>query len=214
MKFPTKALLVPLILVMAGWQTVPIKNSSDLYGGEYQVPGRLQGTTSFGHEKTVEKKINSKYPSWYRGNAPNSQADKDSKHFYRILLGPGATTKLNPKNIMCGTYYLKPGVTYPAHNHPANEMYYVVSGEADWWADDENRVVQAGNIMYHRPYTVHGFTNKSKTDPLHMFWCWWVEPGEDPSVLKIGGRFTNPDLFTSPETSKAHAVPIPKPRSE
>lgn len=211
MKYAKNLSFIVTLFFLTSCQTISPPAPSSIYSGEYQVPGRLIGTTSFAHEETIEKKINAKYPAWYRGNAANGMADEDSFHFYRVLIGPSAKTKLNPKNQMCGTYYLKPGVTYPAHNHPANEMYYVVDGEADWWADDENQKVRAGNIMYHRPYTVHGFTNTSKTKPLHLFWCWWVEPGEDPSVLNIGGRFTNPELFSSPETSKAHAVPIPKP---
>jgi mannose-6-phosphate isomerase-like protein (cupin superfamily) len=182
--------------------------------GEYPVPGRLEGTTSFAHQDDMPKLCNASYPAWYRGNAPNGLADSSSMHFYHTLIGPNAKTGFNPKHFMSGYYELKPGATYPAHNHPAREYYYVIEGEADWWADDEMRHVTAGTAIYHRPYTVHGWTNTSKSKPLRLLWCWWIDEGDSLNVLDIGGRFTNPDLCKSRETAKAYAVPLPSVRKK
>ena len=182
--------------------------------GEFPVPGRVEGTTSFAHDKDLPKMCNSGYPDWYRGQAPNGLADENSMHWYKILLGRGTKTGFEPKNIMSGIFELKPGITYPAHNHPSREFYYVISGEAEWWADDEKQNVTAGAAMYHQPWTVHGFTNTSKTEPLRLFWIWWVEPEDHADVLDIGGKFTDPDLTKSQETVKPHAVPLPPVRKK
>src|SRR5215475_11378403 len=100
--------------------------------GEYPVPGRLEGTTAFAHEKDAEHRATKSYPSWFRGNAQNSKADGSSKYYYTQLVGPKKpgyeyiTSGLNAANMQMGTLALMPGATYPAHNHPAREIYFVI----------------------------------------------------------------------------------------
>ncbi len=135
---------------------------------EYPVPGRLEGATSFSHQDETSEKCNASYPDCYRGSAPTGLADSSSMHFYHVLIGPGAETDFTPKRFHSGYYESKPGATYPAHNYPAREYYYVIEGEADWYADNEMRHVTPGTAIYHRPYTVHGWTNppNQKSTPL------------------------------------------------
>ena len=207
-------MMLLILLATACTSTYKIPKATSTEYGEFPVPGRLVGTTSFSHADSLPEMCNSNYPKWYRGKAPNGLADENSMHWYKILMGPGAKTGFDPKNIMCGIFELKPGITYPAHNHPSREFYYVISGEAEWWADDEMKNVTAGASMYHQPFTVHGFTNTSKTEPLRLFWIWWVEDEDHPDVLNIGGKFTDPDLTKTQKTVKAHAVPIPEVRKK
>ena len=47
---------------------------------------------------------------------------------------------------------MKPGYTYPPHNHPAPELYFVVDGQADWYVDDEGERVTPGSLVYDRPF--------------------------------------------------------------
>jgi len=187
--------------------------SSDEYG-EYPVPGRLDGRTSFSHKDVVPKQCNSSYPDWYCGEREGSMAGETSMHTYQTLIGRDAATGHIAQNLTAGIFELKPGVVYPAHNHPSREFYYVISGESEWWADDEMVNVTDGAAMYHTPYTVHGFTNTSETEPLHLFWIWWLEDEDHRDFLDIGGRFTDPDLTQSVDTVEPHAVPIPEVRTE
>jgi quercetin dioxygenase-like cupin family protein len=190
-----------------------ITKNSGIYN-DFPVPGRLEGTTAFAHQSGMPKMCNSNYPAWYRGNAPEGLADKNSMHFYHVLIGPGAETGHDAKKFMSGYFELKPGATYLAHNHPSREYYYIIEGEADWYVDDEMRHVTPGAALYHRPYAVHGCTNTSKTEPLRVLLAWWVDEGDSPEVLSIGGKFTNPDLCKSGETAKPHAVPLPPVRKK
>ena len=180
--------------------------------GEYPIPGRLEGTTAFFKEADGDRKANKSYPAWFRGNGADGIADKDSLYWYVDLIGPKSFVNKGHNNefFYFGTLELAPGETYPAHNHPAAEIYYVVSGEADWFVDDESQSVVPGSMIYHRPYAVHGWRNISTDKPLRVVWAWWSEG--DPSVLAKGARFTNPDLFASRESIKPHAVPLPRVR--
>lgn len=176
----------------------------------YPVKGRLEGTTSFLSENDLPKKANKSYPSFYRGNGKKGIADKDALYHYTELVGPKSWVKpgFNDEDMYVGTVYLNPGETYPAHNHPAWEVYYVVEGEADWYVNDEKQRVTPGSVIFHRPYDVHGWKNTSKTKELKLVYIWWSETGRED--LGKGARFTNPDLFTSKEKITPHAVPVPR----
>jgi quercetin dioxygenase-like cupin family protein len=182
--------------------------------GEYPIPGRLDGTTAFFHEADGPNKANKSYPSWYRGNGPDGLADKNSLYHYVDLIGPSSFVSKghNNEHIYMGTLELAPGETYPAHSHPASEIYYVISGEAEWFVDDQSQRVLPGEMIYHRSLAAHGWRNLSKDKPLRVAWIWWAEG--DTSVLAKGARFTNPDLFSSRDKVQPFAVPLPKVRRD
>jgi quercetin dioxygenase-like cupin family protein len=182
--------------------------------GEYPVPGRLEGTTAFAHEKDAEHRATKAYPSWFRGNAPNSKADENSKYYYTQLVGPKKpgyeymTSGLNATNMQMGTLVLMPGATYPAHNHPAREIYFVIEGEADWFVDDEKQHVTPGSIIMHRPYAVHGWTAAGEK-PLKAMWVQWTDGNESPELMDKGARLVNPKLAEQEAAAKPYAVPLP-----
>lgn len=166
----------------------------------------------FYHVDQALKKANASYPSWYRGLADKGLADASSRYWYTSLISPQRYADQQPdaEQLYFGSLQLKPGETYPAHNHPAHEFYYVVSGQADWYVNDERQAVRAGSVIIHRPFDVHGWVNTSATEPLQLVWAWWLEEQEAEDVLEQSARFTNPDLFASQQAIKAHAVPLPK----
>lgn len=168
------------------------------------------GTPQVIHEDELEKKVNSSYPDWYRGCAANGLADEDSHHYYYTLIGPDLDKQIpagiHAENIFCGTYYMKPDKTYPAHNHPSREFYYIIDGEARWYAGDKEFDVRAGSFIMHPPYTSHGWTNTSKTQWLRAFYCWWAESTDPANVFEFGGRLTNPCLSQSPKTVQANTT--------
>ena len=187
--------------------------TSAVYANDgYPIPGRVEGTSPVFKEKNAQKKSNASYPSWYRGNGKNGLADEDSLYFYRGFIGPKVFVKngFNNEYFYMGTLELKPDETYPAHNHPSYEIYYIIEGEAEWYVDDEKQTVGPGSVIFHRPYAVHGWTNLSKDKPLKAAYIWWSNG--DPSVLSKGARFTDPDLFKSKDRISAEAIPTPKVR--
>jgi len=163
------------------------------------------------HEDDLEKKVNASYPGWYRGSAPNGLADKDSHHYYYTLIGPGlAPAGVNAENIFCASYYLKPGKTYPSHNHPSREFYFITGGEARWYAGGKEFDVKAGSFIMHPPYTPHGITNTSQTELLSAMTCWWIESSDPKDVFNYGGKVTNPCLSQSPNTTVGNKMPLPQ----
>jgi len=156
------------------------------------------------------RKANPSYPTWFRGNGAHGHADDSSQYSYTVLAGNGAASGISPRRFLFGTLTLMPGRTYPAHNHPAFEVYYVVSGEAEWYVDDERRTVGPGAAILHRSLAAHGWVATSK-EPLRAVWAWWVEGEQDPSVLDHGARFTNPLSASDAGTASPVASPVPRP---
>ena len=183
----------------------------------YPVPGRQAGTTAFSHEQEAEPKASAGYPAWFRGKASNGRADQYSKYFFTQLVGPEqlgdrhSTAGFDANNLRLGTLELRPGATYPAHNHPARELYFVTEGEADWYVDDEKQHVTRGSIIMHRPYAVHGWTNTSKERPLKVIWIRWIERDDPSGSLDSDARFVNPGIANDEKKAKPFAIPIPAP---
>ena len=178
----------------------------------YPQPGRLEGTTAFIQENDTPKKATKTHPEWFRGTGPNGLADENAKYYYHELIGPNLPAPaFENKNVYFGSLVMQPGYTYPAHNHPAPEIYYVIEGEADWYVDDEKRKVGPGSMMYHRPYAVHGWTVTSKT-PLRVVWLWWAEG--DQAVLNSSAKMANPETASKRETALPMAVPTPPVRKQ
>lgn len=57
-----------------------------------------------------------------------------------------------------GLMYVDVEKSYPLHNHPPHEMYFIISGSAQWrWGGhDAFRNMTAGNLLYNHPYNWHG----------------------------------------------------------
>ncbi|MCI5191487.1 MAG: cupin domain-containing protein, partial [Candidatus Electrothrix sp. AS4_5] len=172
-------------------------------------------------EDILMKKVNKNYPPWYRGCGTGGngyESDDCAHHYYYEYIGPregGFTPEqgkfVDSDRIYCGTFHMKPGKTYPSHNHPSREMYYIMEGTADWYTGDTKQAMQVtpGTFISHPPYTPHGWTVTSD-NMLRAFYCWWAE-GEDDLATKTlskGGRLTNPCRDQSPQTVKDYRESI------
>lgn len=186
--------------------------SMNVYAEATPSPGRLDGTTAFLSQADTPAKATRSHPEWFRGTGENGTADDNAKYFYHELIGPNlADPAFQNQHIYFGPLEMKTGYTYPAHNHPAPEIYYVIDGEAEWYVDDEKKTVKAGDIIYHRPYASHGWTVTSE-QPLKAVWLWWSEG--DTSVLNQSAKMINPDLAGKEETANPASVPLPTVRQK
>lgn len=74
-------------------------------------------------------------------------------------------------SIAVGFLLLGPGVEYPAHSHPAAEVYHVVSGIAAWRRGTEPLAVRMpGAAIHHAPNVVH--LTRTAAEPLLALYCW------------------------------------------
>ena len=82
----------------------------------------------------------------------------------RSLLGGG--------DYALGVLLLGPGMTYPPHAHPADEIYYVVGGRAEWQRGDEPWTPRApGSLIHHPSGLVHA--TRTGSEPLLALYFWW-----------------------------------------
>ena len=92
----------------------------------------------------------------------------------------GATMALSPIDqtrdfggITVGMMYLAPGVQYPLHSHPPQELYLTVAGTARWryGGHDGLRTVGPGRAVYNHPDDLH--TAIAGDRPLVALYVLW-----------------------------------------
>ncbi len=72
-------------------------------------------------------------------------------------------------------------VVYPAHHHPAVEIYGIIAGAADWLRGGEGfRPRRPGDVFLHSSETVHATTTRS--EPV-VTWVAWLDRFETPPEL-------------------------------
>ncbi len=61
-------------------------------------------------------------------------------------------------DLVSGLLYVDANQHYPEHNHDGQEMYFLISGTAEWryGGHDDYRRLPAGNIIYNHPWDWHG----------------------------------------------------------
>ena len=81
------------------------------------------------------------------------------------------------KDILFGVLELDTGGYYPGHNHPSPEIYFVLSGEAEWTVGDQTFTATAGTAIYHPTEKMHRMVNKGK-ETLKVIYLWWAPNGD------------------------------------
>jgi quercetin dioxygenase-like cupin family protein len=73
-------------------------------------------------------------------------------------LGDGIKRKILAKsdNMMAVEVHFEEGAVGPLHNHPHEQLTYVLSGEFEFTIGDETKIVAAGDTMYKEPEVMHG----------------------------------------------------------
>ena len=118
---------------------------------------------------------------------------------YKPLIGGSWSGVIPHDDVFMGVLELAPKATYPAHQHPAPEIYYVISGKAEWSVDDETFVVESGAAIHHPPNASHRMVNIGD-DVLRLVYFWWA-PGGNQEVLKVGSSLLEP-VPKQPEKAK------------
>ncbi|QYX58245.1 cupin domain-containing protein [Roseovarius sp. SCSIO 43702] len=78
--------------------------------------------------------------------------------------------------------YQLPGYHYPLHRHPAEELYLVVAGEAEFHLDGRpSRILRAGETIYHPSNAPHALTTHRSAVLAYVLWR---------------GEMTTPPVFT------------------
>jgi mannose-6-phosphate isomerase-like protein (cupin superfamily) len=101
---------------------------------------------------------------------------------YVELVGRGRPWESS--ELAVGFLLLGPRTHYPAHRHPAAEVYHAVSGVAAWRSGEEPIVEHAvGSAIYHAPHIVH--ETRAGTEPLLALYCWTGDIGVAARLTSI-----------------------------
>ena len=92
------------------------------------------------------------------------------------ILGPEAP--YHDEHFCFGFTLLGKNTFYPAHYHPATELYVVLSGHAEWTLDGVSKVRNPGEFILHPSNHVHSM--QTREEPLLALYTW---SGEDVVTL-------------------------------
>jgi len=73
-------------------------------------------------------------------------------------LGNGVSRKIlaYSENIMTVEVHFEKDAIGPMHNHPHEQLTYVLSGEFEFTIGEETKLVKAGDTLYKKPDIMHG----------------------------------------------------------
>jgi len=73
-------------------------------------------------------------------------------------LGDGISRKVlaHSDNMMAVEVHFEKGAVGSMHNHPHEQLTYVLSGKFEFTIGDEKKIVEAGDTMYKEPNIEHG----------------------------------------------------------
>lgn len=90
---------------------------------------------------------------------------------YKALVGSDYAPVYG-KNVYFGEAEWAPGAIYVGHKHKSPEIYYVISGEAEWTVDGKTFKATPGTAIYSKPWAVHRMINTGD-GILKTVWMWW-----------------------------------------
>jgi hypothetical protein len=96
------------------------------------------------------------------------------------LIGP--TGMIHSDRAKVGFYLQGPGVFYPPHWHPAEELYYIAHGNS-WWSVDDNDLAErrAKEFIHHQSMQPH--TMETRNQALLAMWAWTGDMSLDGYTL-------------------------------
>jgi hypothetical protein len=84
------------------------------------------------------------------------------------LIGPDGP--MSAADARIGFTLMAPHTFYPLHAHPAVELYWVMSGHADWITAGPAHVAAPGRFVLHQSNQPHAM--RTREEPLLALWGW------------------------------------------
>jgi len=105
---------------------------------------------------------------------------------YFVVAGPadGPPAFVETSSLAVGLLLLGPGTHYPAHRHPAEELYIPLAGDGEWQKGDGPWRTEPAGAVIHHPSGVPHATRAGKT-PLLAAYLW---RGELATYARLSGR--------------------------
>lgn len=122
--------------------------------------------------------------------------DFSENYGYGVICGPGGgpPTLIQDTHIAFGLMFLGPKTHYPLHHHPADELYYTVTGPSFWRAGEADWTQRGiDEIIHHPPWMPHATLSAER--PLVLLYIW--EGDLDTDAAFIPDRLTANDTLVS-----------------
>lgn len=104
---------------------------------------------------------------WRRGRGDDEVFQRG--HASADLVGPADGALEQRPDVRVGLSLMAPGITYPDHQHPPEEVYLVLS-DSDWRQDANPwHAPGFGGIVYNPPDIIHAM--RARREPLLAIWC-------------------------------------------
>lgn len=105
---------------------------------------------------------------WTEGTLPVPKFFKN-RYAYTVLVGPEGP--IADPELYFGLYLQAPDAYYPKHWHLAEELYYVLSGTAEWQqGSGPSAPKPPGMLVHHRSNEPH--IMQTRAEPLLAMWAW------------------------------------------
>ncbi len=92
-------------------------------------------------------------------------------HANALIVGPNGPGR--SESLRLGASLVAPGVTYPDHQHPPEEIYLVLSPGEWWQAGRDWHPPGIGGMVHHVPDVMHAMRATADA-PLLAIWCLWT----------------------------------------
>jgi hypothetical protein len=85
-------------------------------------------------------------------------------------------------DFLLGLLMLGPNTHYRDHFHPAPELYWPLTSDAEWLKGDEQLTPKAaGTVIWHRPNVIHA--TRTRARPLLTIWSWTRDTGTPARLI-------------------------------
>lgn len=109
------------------------------------------------------------YLPWkYNYEPREDMPDLGQKMAWGEIIGPEAPFVCN--SFCLGFTLIAPHSDYPAHFHPATELYYVLSGTAEWTLNGQSSLKPPGSFILHPSNVVHAM--RTDDEPMLALYTW------------------------------------------
>jgi hypothetical protein len=118
----------------------------------------------------------------YLANPPSG--DFGENYGYGVICGPegGPPTLIRDPEIAFGLMFLGPKTHYPLHHHPADELYYTVTGPSFWRAGKADWTGHGADaIIHHPPWLPHATLSADR--PLVLLYIWEGDLDTDAAFI-------------------------------
>lgn len=106
---------------------------------------------------------------------------------FTVLVGPaqhGLESLYHDSALLCGLTIQAPGIYYPAHAHPAIEIYAVAGGTARWLRGKEGWTPRPpGSVILHESGVAHAL--ETGDEPTLALFAWVSDLDQRPYMVEI-----------------------------